>query len=154
MLLGLLVFTNEPTNEMMSHQSLNYALVPDCGFSCTEVSVRYMEKHTKTYLHHMTSEEEMPSENERTHFKVEVMTDFFFCFCFCQMTERADNIVTWQVKPNWSDETAIPLSTKSASSLSSLSFSGGIFFTRRQMCMLGFGGSVLLTPQYSQSKIH
>lgn len=57
---------------MMGHQSLSYAPVPDCGFSCTEVNVRYMEKHIKTYLHHMTSKEEMPSENERTHFRAEV----------------------------------------------------------------------------------
>lgn len=44
-------------------------LGPDCGADCIEVYGRHVEKHAKntTNPSPMTSDEEMPSEHERTH---------------------------------------------------------------------------------------
>ena len=55
--------------------SLNLALVPDCGDRCTEV---HGKTHSnQTYLHCMSSDEEMPPENEITHVREKVNTFIF-----------------------------------------------------------------------------
>ena len=107
-----LVLPKELKKERRLVASPNCALVPDCGDSCNEVYMRCIERHSKTYLYGMTSEEEMPPGIKGHTLEGRLMTD------------RVDNVVT---KRGQSDQIPLnqsPSQTKSFKCV--LSFSGAV----------------------------
>ena len=107
--------------------SLNPTLVPDCGVSCIAVYGRWWRNTLKpTYLHRLISDEEMPPQYERTHFREEVNSWLFpqwltglkiswsnedsrtdFCWWGCNHTSPNENqgrnsvLINPQLTPVW-----------------------------------------------------
>ena len=114
--------------------SLNPTLVPDCGVSCIAVYGRWWRNTLKpTYLHRLISDEEMPPQYERTHFREEVNSWLFpqwltglkiswsnedsrtdFCWWGCNHTSPNENqgrnsvLINPQLTPVWDSVTYWP----------------------------------------------